>query len=344
MNFASDNWAGVTPAVMAAILRHNEGFAPAYGGDEVSAAVRTQFSRVFEKDVEVFFTGTGTAANALAMAACARPGGLILASADAHLANDEYGASEFFTGGMKPVAVPTRNGLMDAAGLGATLAKYREGGRGGEPRVLSLTLASEAGTLYRPATIAALGGLAHERAMAVHMDGARFANGVAGLGASPAEITWKAGVDLMSFGGTKNGCLAAEAIVVFEPGRWPDLAVLRARAGQTFSKARFIAAQFEGYLADDGWLETAAHANAMAARLADGIAKSAHGRVGWPAEANEVFAILPKPAIAALRAAGAAFHAWPDADIALAPDEEMVRLVTSFATSRNEVDRFLALL
>ena len=343
MIFTSDNWAGATPEVMAALTRHNTGFAAGYGSDHVSAAVKRRFSELFEREVEVFFTGTGTASNALSMAALARPGGVVLCSADAHLRSDEYGATEFFSSGMKPVAVPSRRGKFAPAALEATLKLYPEGGRAGRPVALSVTEATEAGTLYTAAELAELAGIAHRHGMLVHLDGARFANAVAALDASPAALTWKAGIDLMSFGGTKNGCWAAEAIVVFEPGRFPDLEVLRARAGQTCSKARFVAAQFEGYLENGNWLKTAAHANAMARRLAEDLASSGGGRLGWQPQANEVFPVLPKATIARLRSAGAMFHSWPVDEIELAKDEELVRLVTSWATSRKEVDMFVRL-
>jgi threonine aldolase len=344
VNFASDNWAGATPEVMASLQRHNGGFAPAYGGDALTAAVRQRFSAIFERDVEVFFTGTGTACNALSMAAVARPGGLIICSADAHLRNDEYGASEFFTGGMKPVTVPCRLGKIAAADLEATLARYPAGNRTGRSVVLSLTEATEAGTLYSVNEIAALAGIAHAAGLVAHMDGARFANAVAGLGVRPADLTWKAGIDLMSFGGTKNGCWAAEAIVVFEPGRWPDLDILKSRAGHTFSKARFVAAQFEAYLGNDHWLQSARHANGMARRLADQLTQGGRARLAWQAEANEVFPVLPKATVARLRAAGAMFHPWPVDEVEVGPDEELVRLVLSWATSEAEIDRFVGLL
>ena len=344
MNFASDNWAGATPEVMRALGRHNDGFAAAYGGDDVTAAVKRRFADVFEREVEVYFTATGTASNALSMAAVARPGGLILCSADAHLRNDEYGAAEFFTQGMKPVQVPCRFGKMYPAELEAMLARYPAGNRTGRPVVLSLTNATEAGTVYSAAEIAALAAIARAHGMLVHIDGARFANAVAALGASPAALTWQAGADLMSFGGTKNGCWAAEAIVVFEPGRFADLDVIKSRAGHTFSKARFVAAQYEAYLGDGNWLKTAGHANAMAQRLAVGIVRHGRGRLGWTPEANEVFPVLPNETIARLRGAGAMFHPWPADEVQVGPDETLLRLVTSFATGAAEVDRFLALL
>ncbi|HTJ56449.1 MAG TPA: beta-eliminating lyase-related protein [Devosiaceae bacterium] len=341
MNFASDNWAGATPEVMLALSRHNEGFAAAYGGDDVTSSVERRFAETFERNVELFFTATGTASNALSMAAVARPGGLIFCSADAHLRNDEYGASEFFTQGMKAVDVPCQFGKINAADLEATLARFPEGNRTGRPVVLSLTNATEAGTLYSVAEVAVLSAIAHRHNMLVHMDGARFANAVVGLSVSPAALTWQAGIDLMSFGGTKNGCWAAEAIVVFEPGKFPDLHVLKSRAGHTFSKARFVAAQFEAYLENGNWLKTAAHANAMAKRLADGFATKA--RLGWAPGANEVFPVLPKATIARLREAGASFHPWSASEVEAGPDEQLVRLVTAWATKVEEVDRFLGL-
>jgi threonine aldolase len=337
MNFASDNWAGATEAVMAAVTRHNGGFAPGYGGDPLTKAVNQRFADVFERDVEVFFVGTGTAANALSMAAAGRPGGLVFASTEAHLQNDEFGATEFYTGGMKIVPVRSVAGLMDPAALSASIARY--GGRFGLPTVLSLTNATECGTVYSPAAVAELTAIGKAQGLVCHMDGARFANGVAALGVSPAEVTWKAGIDILSFGGTKNGCMAAEAIVVIEPGRFPNLTALRQRAGHTQSKARFIAAQFEGYFENGGWLQTARHANAMAARLTAGL--SGKVRLGWASTANEVFPVLPKATIARLREAGAMFYEWPAEG--LGSDEDLIRLVTSFATSADEVERFLAL-
>ena len=338
MNFASDNWAGATPAVMAAIERANGGFAPAYGGDDVTARAVERFSAVFEREVEVFFVATGTAANALCMSAAARVSGLVLCTAEAHLNTDEYNATEFFTG-MKLVPVASEAGRMVPEALAGVLGRLRKG-HAGPPAALSLTNATEYGTVYDPGEVAALSGLARAEGMAVHIDGARFGNAVAATGATPAELTWKAGVDLMSFGGTKNGCLAAEAIVVFEPGRFPDLANLRQRAGHGMSKTRFVAAQFEGYFEDDNWLKTAGHANTMAGRLADGLRLRNDARLPFVGTANELFPIVPAALADRLRAGGARFHVWselPDGDV-------MLRLVTSFATTPAEVEQFLGLL
>jgi threonine aldolase len=272
----------------------------------------------------------------------------VLCSREAHINVDEWGATEFQSGGMKLVTMPETAGKIAPEVLAETLKRYPEGGRFGVPVALSLTNATELGTIYTPDEVAILARLAHDAGLTVHMDGARFGNAVAALGASPADITWRAGVDLMSFGGTKNGCLAAEAIVVFSPDRLHDLAARRQRAGHTFSKSRYIAAQFEAYLADGKWLERARHANAMADRLRTGIAAAPGARLGWESLANEVFAVLPKDTIQRLREAGANFYDWPaeSAPPERRPgaNEDLVRLVTSWATSPDEVERFVGLL
>lgn len=344
MNFASDNWSGATDAVMAALVQNKDGFAPAYGADTLTKAVGEKFSEIFEKEVAVYFVGSGTAANAISMAAGAKTSGLIFCSADAHLYNDEMGASEFFSGGMRLIPLKTLKGLIAPETLKAALARFAEGNRTGVPAMLSLTQASELGTVYALEQIRELANIAKRRDMALHMDGARFGNAVAALGVSPAEITWKAGVDILSFGGTKNGCWAAEAIVVFSPERFGDIGALRQRGGHTASKARFVAAQFEGYLEGGNWLTTARHANGMARLLADGISSSSGARLGWETQANEVFAVLPQTAIAALRADGAMFYEWPAEGMEIGSEEKLVRLVTSFATTVEDVERFLGYL
>jgi threonine aldolase len=340
MDFSSDNWSGATPAVMEALNRENarERFAAAYGNDSVTAGVRRTFTEVFEREVEVFFVSSGTAANTLSMAAVSRAAGFVLCTEEAHLQNDEFNATEFFTG-MKLVLVPSVHGLMQPDDLRSALAKFPEG-RSGPPAVLSLTNASELGTIYRPGDVAALSAIAKERGMQVHVDGARFANAVAAAGASPADLTWRAGVDLMSFGGTKNGCIAAEAVVVFNPGAYPDIMSLRQRGGHGLSKQRFIAAQYAGYFKDGDWLKTAGHANAMTARLQSGLRKSNAVRLDWESTTNELFPVMSTGTIEKLRGAGAMFHTWEE----LPNGEQRVRLVTSWSTTEADVDRFLAAL
>lgn len=345
VNFASDNWAGATPEVMAALVRHNQGFSPAYGGDPLSVSVTRRFSELFEREVEVWFTATGTASNSLGLAALSRPGGVVFCAEDAHVYADESGATEFQSGGMKLIPVQSPLGMIDAGAFEAALGKHPEGGRS-VPVAVSLTNATEWGTVYAVDQVAALAGIARARGLKVHMDGARFGNAVAALGVTPAELTWKAGVDFLSFGATKNGCWAAEAIVVFTPGLLGDFEARRQRAGHTFSKARFVAAQFEGYLEDGNWLRWATHANGMAERLRVGLRASNVARLGWESRINEVFAVISKAALARVRAARGAAHEWPAEALAERPgaDEVLVRLVTSWATTEDEVEGFLGVL
>lgn len=349
MNFASDNWAGATPEVSAALARCGGGFAPSYGGDAASLAVTQAFREVFEHPgLEVWFTATGTASNTLALAGAARVGGLVFCSEDAHIHTDEWGAAEQMTGGMKLVPLPHDCGLLAPEVFGAALAHHTAHGRRARPVALSLTQASECGTAYPVERLRALTAIARTQDLVVQMDGARFANAVAASGATPAELTWRAGVDILSFGGTKNGCWAAEAMVVFAPEKFRDLGPLRQRAGQTFSKSRFVAAQFEAYLADGNWLRWAAHANAMAAKLQAGITASGRARVSWPTDINQVFAVLRAEAVERVRAAGGSLHEWSvpwlKAEQQPGPDEVPVRLVTSWATTKAEVERFIELL
>jgi threonine aldolase len=347
MNFASDNAAGIAPEILAAISRANEGAALAYGRDAWTRRVEERFVQVFAREAAVFLVPTGTAANALALAHLAPPWGAVLCHAEAHVATDECGAPEFYGGGLKLV------GLAGEAGKIApdTLQRALDAGQWGgphhvSPTVLSLSQATEAGTIYRPEEIRELAEIAHGRGMLVHMDGARIANALARLNASPAQATWMAGVDVLSFGATKGGALAAEAVLFFDRAQGANMPERRKRGGHLLSKHRFLAAQLEAYLADDLWLKLARHANAMADRLAAGLAAADLVPV-WPVEANEVFVALPARADERLSSAGAIYYPWateflPEG-VALKGDETLVRLVTSFATSVDEVDRFVAI-
>jgi threonine aldolase len=338
MQFASDNWAGATPEITTALAALDTGIMPAYGNDPITARAVAAFSVLFEREVEVLFTATGTATNALALSGLSRPGGLIFASAEAHIHMDEVGATEFQSGGMKIITLPEAGGKISPDTLAATLTRYPDSGRFGQPVALSLTNLTELGTTYSPAETAALAAVAKARGLGVHLDGARFANAVAATGASPADLTWKAGVDFMSFGGTKNGCWAAEAIIAFTPGLLKDMPMRRLRAGHVFSKSRFVAQQFLAYLEHGNWLRTARHANAMADLLRTGLGPA---RLAWSSTGNEVFALLRTPDAARLRAAGANFYDWPAPKLALGPDQTSVRLVTSWATTPADVAAFI---
>ena len=347
MNFASDNAAAIAPDILAAITRANNGPALAYGNDAWTKRVEQKFADIFEREVAVFLVPTGTAANALALAHLAPPWGAVLCHAESHIATDECGAPEFFGGGLKLIGLAGEAGKVSAETLATDLTERQWGGpHHVSPAVLSLSQATEAGTIYRPDEIRRLADIAHARGLAVHMDGARLANALARMNASPAEATWKAGVDALSFGATKGGALAAEAIVFFDPALGANMQDRRKRGGHLVSKHRFIAAQIEAYLDNDLWLRLARHANAMADRLGEGLAAAGHAPV-WPVEANEVFVALPRETCERLEVAGARFYPWTSGSLpaGAAPTVHMtlIRLVCSFATAQAEIERFLTL-
>ncbi|WP_102961193.1 threonine aldolase family protein [Mangrovicella endophytica] len=348
MIFASDNWSGAHPAITASLTAHAGGMASAYGSSELDKAVERRFNEIFEKEVAVFFVGTGTAANSLSFAAVNRPGGVVLCHREAHVVEDECGAPEFFTHGARMAPVDGANGLIDPVNLRRELARFHpDFVHAGQPMAITVSQPGEAGTLYPLETLDEIAGIAHERRLALHMDGARFANALAATGVSPAEMTWKRGLDILSFGATKNGCWCAEAVVFFDPDAARQFPYIRKRGAQLFSKTRFVAAQFMAYLEDGLWLELAAHSNAMADRLRAGLDAARHGRQGWSTRSNEVFAILDKETAAKLRGAGAAFYDWNmprGLAVPMAENEQLVRLVTSWSTEADEVDRFCAML
>ncbi len=348
MMFASDNWAGAALPVLEALVAAGLAPAePAYGDDSLTRALESRFCDLFEREVAVVLVPTGTAANSLAVATFTPPWGAIVAHEEGHLMIDECGAPEFFSGA-RAYRLPARRGLFEAIELAARLDAIPQGIHHGRLSVLSLTVPNEFGLVPSPAEIGALAGVAHARGLAVHLDGARFANAVARLGVAPADLTWRAGVDVMSFGGTKGGCLMAEAIVLFDPARREDLLYRRKRAGHLISKHRFVAAQFEAWLDRGLWLDLATHANRMADLLAEAIDACPHTRLAWRPGANEVFAFFSTETAMRLEAAGAHFYDWSIA--ALSGDdlprdgERLWRLVTGFATRPEEVAAFRAVL
>jgi threonine aldolase len=346
MFFASDNWAGAHPAIAAALAAGAGGFSPAYGNGELDKTVGERFCEIFEREVAVFFVATGTAANSLAMASVARPGGIVFAHREAHMIEDESGAPEYLTGGARVKPVEGALGKMDPQRLDAAIRHpATRFPHGGQAMAVSITQSTESGTVYAPDEIEAIGAIAHSHGLPFHMDGARFANALVSLDATPAEMTWKRGVDLLSFGGTKNGCWCAEAVVFIDPKAASQFPFLRMRAGQLFSKSRFVAAQFDAYLRDGLWLETARHANAMAARLANAIESSANARLAWRPQANEVFAVMKKDAAERAQKAGGMFYDWSvPAGFDIGQDEQLYRFVASFATTEQDVDRFAKLI
>ncbi len=340
MNFASDNWAGAAPEIIDAIVRANEGTAPSYGGDELSARVETRFSELFERDCKTFFVATGGGANGLALSVLTPPYGMVLCHEESHVQMDECGGPEFFTGGAKLLPVAGAAGKLTPAAVKKALAGFPERPPHGCPaRVLSLTQGTECGTIYSVDELKAINAVAHDAKLAVHMDGARFANAVAAVGASPAEMTWKAGVDALSFGGTKNGCIAAEAVVFFDPALAQDFEFRRKRAGHLLSKMRFIAAQFDAYLTDDLWLKLASHANAKAKGLSQALSRLPGVEIAYPTEINEVFATFPDGVAEKLRQGGSFLYPWiTPGDPA---DGKMHRMIASFQTQQADVKAFV---
>ena len=340
MNFKSDNEAPAHPLILEAIAEANAGMATAYAEDAWSRRLDRAFSERFETECSVLPLATGTAANSVTLAAASPAWGAVMCHRQAHIANDEGGAPEFYTHGAKLMLLDGDNGKLDAGDLGRAIdSAGAHGVHNVKPSVVSITQATECGTSYRPEEIAALAEAAHARDLPLHMDGARFANAMAWLDVAPAEATWKSGVDVLSFGATKNGALTAEAIVVFGelPGR-PDwleaMHRMRKRGGHLLSKMRYVSAQLLAMLEGDLWLELAGHANAMAARLAAAIEAHPEASLAWPVEANEVFLRWHPDRLAELKAQGFEFHIWPGHD-------DLARLVCSFATGAEDIQQLI---
>lgn len=347
MNFNSDNWAGAHPAISENLARHSASLDAAYGASELDRSVERRFDEIFERKVGVFFVGTGTAANSLAVAAMNRPGGVVFCHRDAHLANDECGAPEYFSDGMRLHAVDSNAGKIKAPDFERELGRYRSDFiHAGQPAGATLTQSTEAGTIYRPEEIAEIASVCASRGIPLHMDGARFSNALVSAGTSPADLTWRQGVDMLSIGGTKNGCWCAEALVFFHREQALQMPYLRKRAAQLFSKSRFIAAQFEAWLRDDLWLQLATTANQAAAKLADAVTAKPGCRLAWPVEANAVFVVLPEILAADWRERGLNCYNWPipnELENSMSKDETLLRLVTHFGTGENELEAFAAL-
>jgi threonine aldolase len=335
MNFCSDNVTGVAPEIMAALAAANHGAAMGYGNDDTTRRVEKLVAELFDTDVTVFPVATGTAANALALSVMAPSYGAIYCHEVAHINVDECGAPELFTGGAKLIDLPGANGKLDAALLLDELANGAQGNvHNAQPAAVSLTQATECGTVYRADEIREISELAHKHKLKVHMDGTRFANAVAGLDCSPAEISWRAGVDVLSLGGTKNGAMAAEAIIFFDRALAASFGYHRKRGGHLFSKMRFVSAQLEALLKDGLWLRHAAHSNKMVRRLADGIARLPGVRILNPVEANLFYVRMPEPVLAGLEADGFRFYREGG--------QGTIRLVAAFNTDPAHVDAFIA--
>ncbi len=332
--FTSDNIAGASPEIIEAIAACNEGQAQPYGSDSLSLQVEQQLQEIFECDLSLFLVPTGSAANALALSVLTPPWGNIYCHPDSHINNDECGAPEFYSQGAKLVTVGGAGAKIDNARLAPLFDRKVGDVHSTQPASVSITQATETGNIYEIDEIQAIGQRCRKAGIRMHMDGARFANALVSLDCTPAEMTWQAGVDALSFGATKNGTIAAEAIILFDKALAVETGYRRKRGGHLCSKMRFLSAQMNAYLENDLWLRNARHANAMAARLEQGLRATAGVELPEEVRANIVFCKLPDATIEQLLEQGFRFYhdRW---------GRGIVRLVTSFATTADEVDAFV---
>lgn len=348
MNFASDNAGPMHPSVLEAIVNANTGYEMPYGNDRIMGRVREMIRSTFEApEATVYLVSTGTTANALALATYTNPWDTIFAHRIAHVEVDECGAPEFYAGGAKLT-------LVEGAGAKMAPDALRHAIRNtGQKDVhcvqrgpVTITQATEVGTLYSLEEIAQITAIAKEYGLKIHLDGARFANACAALGCTAAEMTWKAGIDMVSFGGTKNGCAGVEAVIFFDPEKAWEFELRRKRGGHLFSKHRYLSAQMEAYLTDDLWLELGAKANANCAHLVKGLNTVAGAEIPNAPEANMVFAHLPRAAHRRAMEAGALYYLFPAETPLDGPDEELIRcrMVCDWSKPEAEIDRLIALL
>jgi len=347
VNFASDNVYGASPEVIDAFIAANSGTQPSYGVDAQTKRAEEMFSQLFGRDVSVFLMTTGTAANAMGLSAITPTYQAVLCHAESHVMVDECAATEFFTGGSKLIPIWGDDGKITVEALRKTLSQT--GIRPPHQIVaasLSLTQATESGTVYTLDELSDLTAIARDHDLKVHMDGARFANAIVSLGCTPAEMTWGAGIDVLTFGMTKNGAIAADALIFFDKDLAESAPFTRMRTGHLWSKGRYLGAQFCAMLEGDLWLENARHANAMARLLADGLDAVDGVRFACPVQANEVFPVIPNALHASLQDAGAVYATWPGdgpkGPGTVGDGETLIRLVTSFMTDRQDVERFVA--
>ncbi len=345
MFFASDNAGPAHPKVLEALATANYGYALPYGSDPLTAQVTEQIREVFEApDAAVYLVSLGTAANSLALATLTKPWKTVFCHRLSHIHEDECNAPEFYSGGSKLTLVDGPDAKMTPETLRAAIAAEESRGVHGPQRgPVSITNVTERGTLYSVAEIEALNTVVEDYHLPIHLDGARFANAQVALGCTPAEMTWKAGVDAVSFGGTKNGLMCVEAVIFFDPDYAWEFELRRKRGAHLFSKHRFLAAQMAAALEGDLWLEMASAANASAARLAAGLREVGAGFLFEP-QANMMFPTFPRHIHQKLHEAGAVYYVWEGSLEGDDPDESLAaRLVTNWATTDEDVDQFLGL-
>jgi threonine aldolase len=333
LNFRSDNESPAAPAIMEALTEANHGRAWAYAEDQWSEQLNRAFSEIFETDTTVIPVSTGTAANSVALATVTPPWGLVYCHRNAHILNDECGAPEFFGGGLRLVPIDGANGKFDDQALHTAVRNSEGHGiHSYLPSAVSITQSNESGTVYQPEEIASICSVAREHKLSTHLDGARFANAIANLGCRPADTSWKAGIDMMSFGASKNGCIAAEALLLFNR---PDLRETaeryRKRSGHLLSKMRYVSAQLLAYIKDDRWIDLARNANQQAACFSYAVVQHPHASLEFPVHANEVFVKWSAAGFRRLEQAGVEFLTWPGRD-------DLARFVFSHCTSNDETE------
>jgi threonine aldolase len=333
VKFASDNVAGACPEVLEALLKANEGDSAPYGNDDYSKSLQKKFSEIFEKEVIVYPIASGTAANALALATMTPVFGNIYCHKLAHINTDECGAPEFYTGGAKLIPLVGVDGKIVPGELeqnisGVGIVHHTQ------PSSVSITQVCETGEVYELDEIKEITKVAHNHNLNMHMDGARFANALVSLNCTPAEMTWKSGIDVLSFGATKNGCIAAEAIIFFKPELVGNLSFLMKRAGHLLSKMRFVSAQLEAYISNNVWLDNAKNANEMGKKLSEGLIKHNSIKLAYPTQANEVFAKFPREVIEHLNSEG---YKMNEDEL----DGQAARLVAAWNTKISDVESFL---
>jgi len=336
MNFKSDNTSGVSPEILQAITEINTGFSASYGTDDVSKKLKARVAEIFECDVEIYMTSTGTASNNLALSALVSPYGSIFCHKKGHINTDECGGTELFTGSAKVIPIGGDGAKIDLHELEQyILAANAMRPHASKPSVINISQVTEYGTVYTLDELAAIGALAQKYSLGFHMDGARFTNALVALGCSPAAMTWKRGVDILSFGATKNGALMSEMVVIFNKKYAQDFDYRHKRVGQLMSKTRFFAVQFLAYLDNDLWLRNARHANAMAAKLVTELSEYKNTKIMYNVQANEIFATMSSDLVKFLWDNHAHFYHWED---------DVYRLVTSWVTTEQEINDFIELL
>lgn len=343
MFFASDNAGPALPNVMRRLAEANDGYAMPYGADTIMEEVRSRLRETFEApEAAIYLVATGTAANALALACYAQPWQTVFCSELAHIQEDECNAPEFYSGGAKLSLVGGGDKMTPDALQSRIMAEEVRGVHGPQRGPVSITQVTERGQVYSLEELQALTEVARGFGLPVHLDGARFANALVSLGCTPAEMTWKAGVDVVSFGGTKNGCLGVEAVVFFDPAKAWEFELRRKRGAHLFSKHRYLSAQMAGYLEDDTWLDAARAANANAAQLAAGL-EARGADFMHPPQANMIFARFPRRIHQRLHEAGAKYYIWEGALEGADPEEMLAaRLVCDWSIDAAQIDLFLS--